>query len=72
MKSDSMKDKKKLVDFVVDALIILGLTSLVVMGWYFLEMLMLGDINPNSVDSIIALILIISLYANLEHWIKKY
>jgi purine-cytosine permease-like protein len=56
--------------YIVDGLILIGLSTIVTLGWYGLELAMIGNINPNSVDSIIALILVISLYINLLHWIE--
>lgn len=51
---------------IIEILKIVGISTIVVLGWQGLELAILGQINPNEVDSIIALILIGSLYMNLE------
>lgn len=33
-------------------------------GWQGIELLMIGRINPNSVDTVISWILLVSLYVN--------
>ena len=38
--------------------------------WQELEILMLGKINPNNVDTIVCCILTFSIYLNLKHWNK--
>lgn len=45
-------------------LIIIG--AIVIYGWQGLELLIIGKINPNKVDTIIAWILIVSLYGNVK------
>lgn len=51
-----------------ELLIIFGIGSIVTSVWILLEKLMLKEVTPNQVDSIIALILIYSLYGNLKWW----
>ncbi|MGJ0846506.1 hypothetical protein ACR77J_07450 [Tissierella praeacuta] len=45
---------------------VVGIASIVTITWQLLEIVILGKIAPNKVDSIIAVILTLSLYANLN------
>lgn len=56
--------KKLLNDF----LTLIGIMSLVVIGWQTLEVTLLGKINSNRVDTIIGVILTMSLYHNFKTW----
>ena len=58
---------KKLIKEYIKAL---GIGLIVTYGWQGLELLMVGNTNTNNVDSIIGLILTLSLYGNLNMWIK--
>lgn len=53
-------------EFFKDWVYISVILILVTLGWQGLEMLMIGHINPNNVDSVITLILSLSLYGNLK------
>lgn len=46
---------------------ILGLNMLVVIGWQALEILIIGHINPNKIDTFVGIILTLSLYKNLKN-----
>lgn len=48
-----------------------GISAIVVLGWQGLELAIAGQITTNKVDSIISLVLIGSLYMNLELWGRK-
>ena len=43
-----------------------GIWSLVGRSWQMLELLMYGEVQPRSVDSIVTVVLSLSLYINLE------
>ena len=47
---------------------IIGIAALVTFGWQLLEIAMIGKINSNSVDTVVSMVLIISLYGNLKYW----
>lgn len=51
----------------IEIIEVLLISVCVCLLWRVLEKLILGQVNPNSVDSIIGLILIVSLYGNLKH-----
>lgn len=56
---------KKLIKEYIKAI---GIGLIITYGWQGLELLMIGKTNPNMVDSIIGLILTLSLYINLKMW----
>lgn len=43
-----------------------GIWSLVDLSWQILEILMYGEVQPRSVDTIVTAVLSLSLYINLE------
>jgi hypothetical protein len=55
-------------EHIINFLKLIGIGTVVTLSWEGLEMVMLGAINPNSVDSIVGLILSYSLYYNLKYW----
>ena len=55
----------------IELLKIFGIAYLVTFAWQQLETLIEGSIRANHVDSIIALVLVISLYGNLKVWENK-
>lgn len=52
-------------EFFKDWFCISVILILVTLGWQGLEIVMIGHINPNNVDTVITLILSLSLYGNL-------
>lgn len=57
--------------YIREVLVITGIATIVTIGWQGLEMIILGEITPNKVDSVIGLILIFSLYSNYKVWIDR-
>lgn len=51
-----------------DFLILIGIMTFVVFGWQTLEVIILGEINSNRVDTVIGVILTMSLYQNFKSW----
>lgn len=47
------------------------LGAVVTFGWKGLEILILGTIRPSSIDTIIAIILTLSLYVNFKTYTKS-
>lgn len=43
-----------------------GIWSLVGLAWQILEILMYGEVQPRSVDTIVTAVLSLSIYINLE------
>lgn len=43
-----------------------GIWSLVSLAWQILEILMYGEVQPRSVDTIVTAVLSLSIYINLE------
>jgi hypothetical protein len=68
---DEVKKVSDIKKHIEEILKIGGISASVVLGWQGLELAILGQINPDKVDSVIALILIGSLYMNLELWGRK-
>lgn len=49
-------------------LIKVGIMTVVILLWQLLEMFITGDIQPSKVDSIVGVILTLSLYENFKTW----
>lgn len=60
----------KIKNIIIDYLVLIGIVVGVTLLWQLLELLMIGHINPNNVDSVIGLILTYSLYINYKNWKK--
>lgn len=56
---------------ITDYLVIFGIGFLVVSIWQILEVIIIGEIVPSTVDSIVAMVLLISLYGNYCSYIKN-
>lgn len=56
--------KKFFREFTLDMLVYFIIAYVVSYGWRHLEILILGQANPNTVDTIIGIILITSLFLN--------
>lgn len=52
-------------------LIMFGIFMLTLIFWRFLELLLIGKVMPDKVDTIIWVLLNISLYQNLQTWNKE-
>ena len=72
-------NKEKLVDkendnikIILDMVVFIIINTIVCLGWQRLEILLIGEIRPNNVDSIIGLILTFSLFGNYRHYRKKF
>lgn len=57
--------------YITDLLILFGIMACVSLMWQGLELWIDGVITLRKVDNIIRNILILSLYYNFKHWIKK-
>lgn len=57
---------KKIKNNIIDFLVLIGIIILVTLFWQLLELIMIGHINPNNVDSVIGFILTYSLYLNYK------
>jgi len=57
--------------FLIDALTFLGILLLVTVVWQVIEIIAFGAIKPNGIDTIIGIILSLSLYGNLRHWFNS-
>lgn len=68
------KNKEKKGEFmnriVNDLIKYFGIMAIITFTWQVLEVFMLGEIIASRVDSIIGIILTLSLYYNLESWNK--
>ena len=53
-----------------DSILFAGITIAITVLWQLLELLAYGEIRPNEVDTIIAMLLGISLYVNLKTLFK--
>ena len=60
----------KLKQCINECLKLLGIAFLIESVWEFIELIIYGEITPRNVDTIIAAILLISLYGNLRAWDK--
>lgn len=52
---------------IMDFLIIIGIMTLLTLGWRFLEVILNGQIIENKADNIIATLLTISLFKNFKN-----
>jgi hypothetical protein len=59
---------KKHINFILK---LVGIATIVTLSWWGLELLILGEIKPNNIDSVIGVILTYSLYCNLSNWENK-
>lgn len=50
---------------------IIGIMALVLFIWQLMEKMLIGEVTPNIVDSIIGTILTYSLYFNYKNWIEE-
>lgn len=57
--------------FIIELLQLIGVSFFVVYGWQLLEFIMIGEIRPNKVDTVVGIILIYSLWGNLITWTKS-
>ncbi len=57
--------------YVRNTLEILGITVVIILVWQFLEKIILGEVTPNIVDSIVGTILAYSLYCNYKRWMGE-
>lgn len=64
MKNEFNKDK--FLTNLNEVLILCGIAGLVIVLWQLIELIVLKEIRPNDVDSIIAMILTFSLYGNYK------
>ena len=53
-----------------DSILFAGITIAITVLWQLLELLVYGEIRPSEVDTIIAMLLGISLYINLKTLFK--
>jgi len=59
--------KKSLVKLIEMFLILTGLVTIITLSWRVLEAAIIGEITPSKVDSIVAVILTVSLYTHLQN-----
>lgn len=59
-------DKKLFLILFRDSMLFSGITIAITVLWQLLELLAYGEIRPSEVDTIIAMLLGISLYINLK------
>lgn len=57
---------------ILDIIVFIIINTIVCFGWQGLEILLIGEIRPNDVDTVIGLILTFSLFGNYLKYIKKY
>lgn len=50
---------------------IIGIMALVVVLWQLIEKILVGEVTPSIVDSIVGTVLSYSLYFNYKHWIGE-
>lgn len=50
---------------------LVGIMALVTLVWQLIEKILVGEITPTMVDSIIGTILSYSLYFNYKKWIRE-
>ena len=62
----------KIIRFIDKGVKLLWIFLVVSIAWQLLEIVMIGHINSNNVDTIIAIILSLSLYQNIKNqkWFK--
>ena len=63
-------DKKLFLILFGDSMLFSGITIAITVLWQLLELLAYGEIRPSEVDTIIAMLLGISLYINLKTLFK--
>ena len=63
-------DKELFLILFRDSMLFSGITIAITVLWQLLELLAYGEIRPNGVDTIIAILLGISLYINLKTLFK--
>ena len=63
-------DKKLFLILFGDSLLFAGIIIAITVLWQLLELLAYGEIRPSEVDTIIAMLLGISLYINLKTLFK--
>lgn len=63
-------DKELLLILFGDGILFAGITIAITVLWQLLELLAYGEIRPSEVDTIIALLLGISVYINLKTLFK--
>ena len=63
-------DKKLFLILFGDSILFAGIIIAITVLWQLLELLAYGEIRPSEVDTIIALLLGISLYINLKTLFK--
>ena len=63
-------DKELFLILFRDSMLFSGITIAITVLWQLLELLAYGEISPNGVDTIIAMLLGISLYINLKTLFK--
>ena len=64
-------DKELFLILFRDSMLFSGITIAITVLWQLLELLAYGEIRPSEVDTIIAILLGISLYINLKTLFKK-
>ena len=63
-------DKKLFLILFGDSILFAGVIIAITVLWQLLELLAYGEIRPNEVDTIIAMLLGVSLYINLKTLFK--
>ena len=63
-------DKKLFLILFGDSMLFSGITIAITVLWQLLELLAYGEIRPSEVDTIIAMLLGVSLYINLKTLFK--
>ena len=63
-------DKKLFLILFRDSMLFSGITIAITVLWQLLELLAYGEIRPSEVDTIIAMLLGVSLYVNLKTLFK--
>ena len=63
-------DKKLFLILFGDSILFAGIVIVITVLWQLLELLAYGEIRPSEVDTIIAMLLGISLYINLKTLFK--
>lgn len=61
-----LKYKDKALEYLNEYLKIFGIGAVVMLVWQVLEVVMLGEVVPSNIDSVIAIVLTFSLYLNLR------
>lgn len=56
---------------IIDLLIVIGIMTMVTMGWQLLELIMSGKVIENESDSVICLLLTFSIFKNIKSYSKK-